>query len=68
MALRGEIAALKATLVEQQSTQSNDGLIRNVEEMLRGQVHELHNQIAQNQRGGLEWENQIKDLRVDFNR
>lgn len=66
VALRGEIAALKATLVEQQSTQSNDGLIRSVEEMLRGQVHELHNQIAQNQRGGLEWEKQIKDLRVDL--
>ena len=65
-ALRGEIAALKTALVEQQSAQPNDSLIRSVEETLRHQIHELHNQIAQNQRGGLEWENQIKDLRVDL--
>ena len=66
VALRGEIAALKTALLEQQRAQPNDALVRSVEAMLRGQIHEVHNQLAQNQRGTLESENQFKELRGDI--
>jgi len=66
LALRSEMAALKSALLDEQRAQPNDGLIRSVEEMLRGQIHELRDQLAQNQRGALEWENQSRELRGDL--
>ena len=63
VALRAEIAALKTALSEQQRDQPNDAMVRSVEEMLRGQIQELRNQMAQNQRGTLEWEHQFEELR-----
>jgi chromosome segregation ATPase len=64
--LRGEIAELKTAMLEQQCTQPTDALVRSMEEMLRGQIQDLHDQIAQNQRGTLEWENRFKELRGDI--
>jgi hypothetical protein len=64
--LRGEIAELKTAMLEQQRTQPNDGLVRSMEEMRRGQIQDLQDQIAQNQRGTLEWENRFKELRGDI--
>lgn len=66
VALRGEIAALKSALFEQQRAQPNDSLMRSVEEMLRGQIHEVRQEIAQKQAGGQDWENQFKELRNDI--
>jgi hypothetical protein len=37
-----------------------------MEEMRRGQIQDLQDQIAQNQRGTLEWENRFKELRGDI--
>jgi hypothetical protein len=66
LALRGEIAALKAALLEQQRAQPSDSLNRDVEEKLRGQILELRDQFGQNQRAFLESENQVKELRGDI--
>lgn len=66
LALGVEIAALKSALLDQQRAQSNEGLIRNVEEMLRGQIHELRDLVVQNQRGILEGDNQFKELRSEI--
>jgi hypothetical protein len=61
VALRGEIAGLKTALLDQQRT-PNDALVRSVEAMLREQIHEVHKQIAENQRAALEWQSQFKEL------
>jgi hypothetical protein len=66
VALRGEIAALKTALLQTQRAQTNDGVSHNVEAMLRGQIDELRDQLAQNQRGNLEAENQFKDQCSDI--
>ena len=65
VALRGEIAELKTALLEQQRA-PNDALVRSVEAMLREQIHEVHKQIAENQRANLEWQNQFKELPGDM--
>ncbi len=61
VALRGEIAGLKAALLEQQSA-PNESLVRSVETMLREQIHEVHEQFAEHQRATLEWQNHFKEL------
>ena len=66
VALRSEMAGLKSALLEQQQGQPNDIMMRNVEEMLRGQIQEVRQQIAQNQRGGQDWESQFIELRGDI--
>jgi len=66
VALRSEMAGLKSALLEQQQGQPNDTMMRNVEEMLRGQIQEVRQQIAQNQRGGQDWESQFIELRGDI--
>ncbi|MGZ8496941.1 MAG: hypothetical protein ACXW5W_00890 [Candidatus Binatia bacterium] len=66
VALREEIAALKSTLLEQQGALPNEALVRSVEAMLREQIHEVHKQIAQHQRGTIESENQFQELRGDI--
>jgi len=66
VALRGEIAALQAALAEPPRAAPDDSLIRNVEELLRGQIQEVRQQIAENQRGGQEWESQFSQLRSDI--
>jgi len=66
VALRGELAALKTALLEAQRVQPTVALIPNVEAMLRGEIHELRDQIAQNHHGTLEWENQFKELHHDI--
>ena len=66
LALRGEIAGLKSALLEQQRTQPDDSAIRNAEEMLRGQILEVRQQLAQNQRGSQERESQFSQLRGDI--
>jgi len=66
LAVRAEIAALKAALLEQQRARPDDSRNREVEEMLRDQILELRGQFGQNQRAFLEWQNQAKELRGDI--
>jgi len=66
VALGSEMAALKIALSEQQRTHPDEALVRSVEEVLRGQIDELRDQIAQKHRAAVEWENQFKELRADI--
>jgi hypothetical protein len=66
VALRGEIAALKSALLEQQGALPIEALVRSVEAMLSEQIHEVHKQIAQHQHGTIESENQFQELRSDI--
>lgn len=63
LVLRAEIAGLKSAWLEQQRAQPSDAALRNIEEALRGQILEVRQQLAQNQRGGQEWEGQFSQLR-----
>ncbi|HWL73905.1 MAG TPA: hypothetical protein VNQ74_08540, partial [Burkholderiaceae bacterium] len=65
VALRGEIAGLKAAFIEQQRA-PDDGFVRSVEAKLREQMQELHGQIAEHQSATLEWQNQFKELPGDM--
>ena len=65
VALRGEIAGLKAALIEQQRT-PDDAFARSVEATLREQMQAFHGQIAEFQRATLEWQNQFKELPGDM--
>jgi chromosome segregation ATPase len=66
LALRGEISALRHVLEQAQQAKPDDGVVRQVEEALSGQIHELRNQLDQNQRGAQGWENQFNQLRGDI--
>ena len=66
LVLRAEIAGLKSAWLEQQRAQPSDAALRNIEEALRGQILEVRQQLAQNQRGGQEWEGQFSQLRGDL--
>ena len=65
VALRGEIAGLKAALIEQQRA-PDDAFARSVEATLREQMQAFHGQIAEYQRATLEWQNQFKELPGDM--
>jgi hypothetical protein len=65
MVLRDEIAALKTVMLEQ-PVRPIDAIVRDVQEMLRPQIQDLHDQLGQKQRTTVEWENQFTELRGDI--